>query len=370
MKPPYRPAKAKINLKSIQHNLRVAKSHAGTASVLAVIKADAYGHGLDSIAVALQQDADEFGVASIDDVMRLREAGIQQAVVCLSGFYHLDEVPLFIENNAIAVVYDESQLANLRAYSLKAEESSKFRIWLKVDTGMGRLGFQAADVERLVAELNQLTGVELVGVLTHFANADDPSDEKNQQQLDSFTGIVDKLLPMYPQLKYSMSNSAMILSRPHSALDLIRPGIMLYGTSPIAKQSAKSLGLHSVMTFESELISVRNVKQGTTVGYGSTWEAPIDMCVGVVAVGYGDGYPRHASTGTPVLVKGQRTQLIGRVSMDLISVDLSSIDAKVGDKVILWGEGLPVDEVAAHAGTISYELLCGVTKRVKKVFED
>ena len=362
----YRPAKARINLEAIQHNLRLAKAHAGTANVLAVIKADAYGHGLEAVAKFLQQDTDEFGVASIDDVIRLRNIGIQHAITCLSGFYHQDELSLFVQHNATAVVYDESQLENLRTFP---NEKGTLKVWLKIDTGMGRLGFHITDVERIVAELYQLKGVELLGILTHFANSDVPEDNKNQQQLDLFINTIIQLKSAYSDLKFSTSNSAATLSRTDCMFDLIRPGIMLYGVSPIIDQTAEDLDLSPAMTFESELISVREVKKDSTVGYGCKWRAPNDIQVGVVAVGYGDGYPRHAPTGTPVLVNGQRTQLIGRVSMDLISIDLSQMNAKVGDKVTLWGEGLPIEEIAASAGTISYELLCGVTNRVQKIFD-
>jgi len=221
MKFSYRPAKARINLRALQHNLLVAKSCAGAANVLAVIKADAYGHGIETVAMALQQDTDEFGVASLDDVIRLRDVGIQQTIICMSGFYHLDEAELFVKNNAVVVIYDESQLANLRAYSLDSIQGKTLKVWLKIDTGMGRLGFKAADVEDLVAELNQLAGVELLGVLTHFANSDDPLAEKNQQQSDIFANIVDKLIPNYPDLKFSVSNSAAILSQPDNVFDSV-----------------------------------------------------------------------------------------------------------------------------------------------------
>ena len=382
MKSSYRPAKARVNLKSIQHNLSIAKARAGTASALVVIKAEAYGHNAVTVATALQNDADEFGVASLDDVIQLRDAGIKQSIVCLSGFYHRDEIELFIEHNATAVIYDQSQLEHLRAYSLSLKANDKindkqnnrhpideFKIWLKIDTGMGRLGLKVKDIESLITELSQLTGVRLIGVLSHFSNSDEPLDEKNQQQQDLFSSMTANFSSNYPELKFSLSNSAAIMSRPDCMLDMIRPGIMLYGASPVNNQTAKDLDLRPAMTFESKLISIKDINKHATVGYGSTWKAPKQMQIGVVAVGYGDGYPRHAPTGTPVLVNGCRTQLLGRVSMDLISIDLDQIDAKIGDTVTLWGDGLPVEEVAASSGTISYELLCGVTQRVARVYE-
>lgn len=365
----YRPAKARINLGALRHNLHIAKVRAETGKVLAVIKADAYGHGMEVVATALQQDADEFGVASLDDVVRLRHAGIMKPIICLSGFYHLDEVITFIQHDAVAVIYDAAQLQSLRDYSLSPIANKTIKLWLKVDTGMGRLGFQPSEIETLATELTQLAGVELVGVLTHFSNSDEPLDNKNEQQFDAFTNLISQLKRSFPELQFSLSNSAAVLSRVDSTFDMIRPGIMLYGASPIIAQSAQDLDLRSVMTFESKLISIKEVKQGSTVGYGSTWQAPNDMRIGVVAVGYGDGYPRHAPTGTPVLVNGQRASLLGRVSMDLISIDLSEIAAKVGDIITLWGEGLPIEEIAESAGTISYELFCGVTDRVARVVE-
>lgn len=369
MTSPYRPTKARINLGALRHNLQIAKDRVGTGDVLAVVKADAYGHGMEVVAATLQHGADKFAVASLDDVVRLRVAGIMKPIICLSGFYCRDEVAKFIKHDAVAVIYDEVQLQILRDYSVSPVENKTIKLWLKVDTGMGRLGFCPSRIETLVAELAQLEGVELVGVLTHFSNADQPLDDKNQQQFDSFSNLIYQLKRNFPELKFSISNSAAILSRTDSVFDMVRPGIMLYGASPILGQSAQDLDLRSVMTFESELISIREIKQGSTVGYGGTWRAPADMQIGVVAVGYGDGYPRHAPIGTPLLVNGHRTQLLGRVSMDLISLDLSEIDAKVGDKVTLWGEGLPIEEIAARAETISYELLCGVTERVTRIVE-
>lgn len=368
MKSSYRPAKARINLHAIKHNLHIAKKAAGSAEVLAVVKANAYGHGMEDVAIALQQEADQFGVASLDDVLRLRAAGIKQSITCLSGFYQADEARVLIQNNAVAVIYDEAQLESLRVYSSSSGTNDPIKVWLKIDTGMGRLGFQVEKAECLAIELEQLVGVELLGLLTHFSNSDDPLDVKNQQQFDDFMGCIKKVASGVDGLKSSASNSAALLSRSEGMFDLVRPGLMLYGASPISSKSAEELSLLPAMSFESELISVRDIKQGSTVGYGGAWMAPTDMRIGVVAIGYGDGYPRHAPTGTPVLVNGQRAQLIGRVSMDLISVDLTGIEAKVADKVVLWGNGLPVEEIAALSGTISYELLCGVTERVTRIY--
>ena len=398
MKKNHRPARATIDLSALQHNLSLALAHAGDATVLAVIKANGYGHGMSEVAKVLSAQADELdielAVASVDDAICLRDAGETCSITCLSGFYTQQEIVWLVENNVVVVVYDVAQLTLLRDYAEQCVVSTSasfalaehnesaqeglqeveqapvkaLRVWLKVDTGMGRLGFSPPQVLSVLSDIEHWQNVDCLGLLSHFANSDEPDNPSNVEQLTIFEQAYADAQLIHPGLQRSMANSAALLTQADSLYDMVRPGIMLFGASPLSNVSAAELGLRPVMTFASQLISVKDIKQGQPVGYGGTWTAPSDMQLGVVACGYGDGYPRHAPSGTPVLVNGRRCVLVGRVSMDLITVDLRGVRAQVGDEVILWGQGLPIEEVARHAETISYELTCGVTARVQRYY--
>ena len=352
-----RAARAVVDLSALRHNLQQVREAAPQQQLIAVIKADAYGHGIVPVAQTLA-DADVFGVACLEEALSLREAGIDKPVLLLEGFYHADEVPLIQQHKLQIVIHTESQLDVLESL-----QSSKLPIsaWLKVDTGMHRLGFSPDALADTWRRLNECVAVSPVcGVMTHLANADDVNSTYTQMQLDCLARIS-------PDSPISIANSAGILAWPSSHGDAVRPGIMLYGVSPMLGETGQQRNLRPVMTLYSELISVRPCKKGDAIGYGGSWVCPEDMPVGVVAIGYGDGYPRHAPTGTPVLVNGQRAALIGRVSMDMICIDLrGQPDAAIGDPVTLWGDGLPAEEIADCASTIAYELFCGVTSRVKK----
>ncbi len=353
-----RPARARLDAQALHHNLQQVRRHAPKARVMAVVKANGYGHGLAWVANILKE-ADGFAVASTEEGMQLRQAGIVKPVLLLEGFFSADELPALQLRQLAPVLHDEQQLHLLESHS----ESLPHAVWVKLDTGMHRLGFAPESLPDLLARLRQLKGIHDIRVMTHFANADDVSSKNTRAQIELFRAQANGL-----GLETSLANSAGIVAWPESHADWVRPGIMLYGGSPLIGKTAEELNLKPVMTLESALIAVHRRRRGEAIGYGGDFVCPEDMPVGVVAIGYGDGYPRHAPAGTPVLVNGQRVPLIGRVSMDMITVDLRSQPAaRVGDPVVLWGEGLPVDDVAAKAGTISYELLCHVAERIPRV---
>ncbi|MDH5633737.1 MAG: alanine racemase [Gammaproteobacteria bacterium] len=354
-----RPVCARLDGSALRHNFQLVRKLAPESKILAVVKADAYGHGLEWVASQLLQ-ADGFAVASIEEGIRLREAGIGEPVIMLSGFFSADELLLLTGYQLTPVVHSPWQVDVLEA----RVDKRPIDVWLKFDSGMHRLGFDETQCASAYQRLQQLDHVRIAGLMTHFANADNPRDATTKEQIDSFARLRDRL----GNGQASLGNSAGIVGWPQCHQDWVRPGIMLYGSSPVLGKSADELGLEPVMYFESRLISVSQRKAGDRIGYGGDWLCAEDMTVGVVAAGYGDGYPRHAPPGTPVAVKGVRVPLIGRVSMDLITVDLSSVaDATVGDPVELWGGTVHVDEIALLSNTIAYELMCHVTSRVPRL---
>jgi len=353
-----RPARALINPDSLRHNFARVRNYASLASVMAVVKANGYGHGLVWTAKTLR-DAGAFGVASVEDGVLLRDAGIKQPICLLEGFFHPEELPALVRYQLSSVVHHESQLWDLE----HTDTLEPIDVWVKVDTGMHRIGFPPVFVPSVIKRLKVCMAVGRVRVMSHFPTADNRFDSATPQQVRQFDELTLNL-----NIERSLANSAGIVNWPSSHFDWVRPGIMLYGASPMIGVSAAELDLKPVMTLTSELIAVNPRRKGDAIGYGSDWVCPEDMPVGVVAIGYGDGYPRHAPPGTPVLVNGARVPIIGRVSMDMVTVDLRDLpDAKVGDAVVLWGAGLPVDEIAALSGTIAYELLCCVTSRVPRI---
>ena len=349
-----RPLRATIHLSALRHNLDVARRHAAHSRILAVIKANGYGHGMLRVARALAA-ADGFAVLTVQEAIALREAGFTQEILLLEGFFTPDELPLLVQHHISSVIHAQWQLNAL----LHFPSAVNIPLWLKTNSGMNRLGFQGDEFPAALASLQQAGAKPTL--MTHFARADE--SDGIAAQLSRFNALTP-----HDELPRSLANSAALLCCPETHADWVRPGIMLYGASPLPQQSAAQLGLQPAMTFSSELIALRNIKVGDEVGYGGTFKAPCDMRIGVVACGYADGYPRHAPSGTPALVNGLRSRVIGRVSMDMLTVDLSNMPAaNIGSPVTLWGQGLPVEEVAAAAGTISYELLCAVAQRVPVV---
>lgn len=353
-----RPVRARVDAAALRHNLSRVKALAPRSEVMAVVKADAYGHGLVWAAQQLRQ-ADAFAVAGVDEAISLREAGIYQPICLLSGFFGSDELVLLSAYRLSPALHSLDQVRQLA----NARLPHPVTVWLKLDTGMHRLGLQPQQLDKAMATLRDSDAVSDVNLMTHFACADDETSPATHDQIKQFAEVSAGF-----EGRASLANSAGICAWPDSHQQTVRPGIMLYGSSPLMTRSAADLDLRAVMTLESRLIAVRDLKEGDRVGYGGDWQCPRDMRIGVIACGYGDGYPRHAPAGTPVLVNGRAAPLAGRVSMDLITVDLSGhMEARVDDTVVLWGENLPVDGIAMAAGTISYELLCQVTSRVPRV---
>ncbi|HAF44044.1 MAG TPA: alanine racemase [Gallionellaceae bacterium] len=347
-----RPIQARIDLSALKSNLRVVRRLA-SSRIMAVIKANAYGHGLLRAAGALDE-AEGFALLDVRDAIALREAGFRQTILLLEGFFTADELPLLAEYELSTVIHNLQQLAMLDAYPRRGSLS----VWLKINTGMNRLGFAPEQVPAVMEKLKSHPAIGEVTLMTHFAHADE--SEGVAEQLERFKGLTAAY-----RAPRSLANSAALLRYPATHAEWVRPGIMLYGASPFADTSAQQLGLQPVMTLSSEIISVRELKAGDRVGYAGLFRADKCMRIGTVACGYADGYPRHAPTGTPILVNGQRARTLGRVSMDMLSVDMSEVSgAEVGSPVTLWGNGMPVEEVAAAAGTISYELICALTARV------
>ncbi|OGI39437.1 MAG: alanine racemase [Candidatus Muproteobacteria bacterium RBG_16_62_13] len=353
-----RPARTFLDPQALRNNLSLVRRKAPGSRVMAVVKANGYGHGLRWAAQVLTS-ADAFAVASVEEAVLLRTSGTQAPICLLEGFFSADDLPLLDQHRLSPALHHVSQLEML--------EQSKVRgpltVWVKIDTGMHRLGFAPGELPAVLERLRRLPAIAEIGLMSHFANADQRDDEGTRGQIRAFLE-----LSHAHKLQRSLANSAGILGWPESHLDWVRPGIMLYGSSPLNGETADSLGLQPVMTLTTQLIAVQRRQKGDRVGYGGDWTCPEDMTVGVAAIGYGDGYPRHAPAGTPVLVNGQRTPLIGRVSMDMITLDLRAHpNASVGDPMVLWGRGLPVDEIAASAGTISYELMCHVAERIPRI---
>ena len=355
-----RPSQALISLEALRHNAGLARAQAPGARVMAVVKANAYGHGAATIAAALEGQVDAMAVACIEEAVVLRDAGINTPILLLEGVFEARELATAAELGFWVTIDNEWHLNWLEEASLPAA----LNCWLKIDTGMHRLGVPPERVEefhqRLVASDNVAGNPVLC---THFASADDLDSNQTREQLTVF----EKATAGLPGDR-STANSPGLLGWPESHFDWVRPGYMLYGNSPFPRPHPATDALQPVMTLVSAVISVRSVAAGDTVGYGATWHAERDSRIATVTIGYGDGYPRLAANGTPVLVNGQRAPLAGRVSMDMITVDVTGLDdVQVGDEVVLWGDGLPVGEVAQHAGTIGYELTTRMPLRTPRI---
>lgn len=364
-----RPATAHIRLDALRHNYRLAKSlHGGKA--LAVIKANAYGHGAVACANAITEEADGFAVACIEEALTLRKSGIHSPILLLEGFFTADELPLIVEKNLWVVIHEEWQIEILNNIKLK----QPIHIWLKMDTGMHRVGLAPSQYAKAVTLLSGHSNIASITAMSHFANADKLLSDHTHQQLACFQQTMQALPDNQAISGYSLANSAAILGWPQTQTQWARPGIMLYGVSPMSEPDETiAQSLRPVMQLTSCIISTRNIKKGDAIGYGSLFRAERDTVVGVVACGYADGYPRAASTSVvnaSAAVDGKITKVIGCVSMDMLFVDLTDIPhAHVGSQVELWGDQIPASTVAKAAGTIAYELFCNV-KRVQFAYTD
>ena len=356
-----RPIHARINAAALSANLALARRHAPRSRVWAVVKANAYGHGLLRAAEALRA-ADGFALLDLNEAARLREAGFLHPILLLEGIFDAHDIETVDALHLTPVVHQREQIDLIEAASASGQLRRPLDVYLKINSGMHRLGFSEDVVAKAHARLKGLRGVKSITLMTHFADADGPTGVAAQMAVfaAASTGLGGTR---------SLANSAAILRYPETHADWVRPGIMLYGASPFPEISAGSLDLQPVMTLASEIIAVQTLKKGEGIGYGYIYRAERDMRVGVVACGYADGYPRHApgtnAAGAPVLVNGTRTRTVGRVAMDMLYVDLAPVkEAGVGSRVTLWGEGLSADEVATACGTVSYELLCALAARV------
>lgn len=351
-----RGTRAVIDLQALRHNLALARERAAGAKVMVAIKANGYGHGLLPVARALTA-ADAYAVAALEEAVPLRQAGLSQRIVLLEGIFGEDELQVAAAEQLDLVVHSDWQLECLERW----QGREVFNCWLKVDSGMHRLGFPPERVAEIYRRLQACPAVAApVRLITHLASADDRTDDYTVRQLARFDAACSGLPG-----ERSVANSAGLLGWPATRADWVRPGIMLYGSSPFA-DGGEAPPLRPVMTLESQLIAINHCRAGERIGYAGTYTCPEDMAVGLASIGYGDGYPRHAPSGTPVLVGGRRTQILGRVSMDMLCVDLRGLpDCRIHDPVVLWGQGLPAEEVARSAGTISYELFCRLTSRVR-----
>lgn len=359
-----RPLIASIDLPAMQSNLELAREKAHGAKTWAIVKANAYGHGLENGLRAFK-DADGLGLIETDGAVQLRASGWSKPILLLEGFFEPVDLRTIAEFRLDFVVHCEEQLQMLESSRELAAKNTPFDLHLKLNSGMNRLGFTPAVFRSAYQRLRALPWVGTITFMTHFANADDDAnpvlslDEQLRRTREAIQGLDGRLC---------MANSAAGLLHPELAADAIRPGIMLYGGTPDPHRSAAAFGLLPAMTLTSELIGVQDVPPGEAVGYGSIFTADKPLRIGVVACGYADGYPRHAPTGTPILVDGVRTRVVGRVSMDMLAVDLGPVPhARVGTGVTLWGAGLPIDDVAQAAGTIGYELMCALAPRVRRV---
>ena len=354
-------ATALIDTDALCHNIEMIRKMIPNATLWAMVKANAYGHGMLPVAKGLSSYADGFGVARLKEALALRAHGISNPLLLLEGFCSADDLQYLLEHKIETVVHCFSQLEMLE----KAQLEQPLNVWIKLDTGMHRLGFRSENVEEAIARLSACSNVARpLNFISHFGCADEENNPLTIEQINLFSSLTENQTGLK-----SLAASSGCFIWPDSHFDMVRPGICLYGISPFSNGCGAELGLKAVMTMTSSLIAVREAKKGERIGYGATWTAEKNTLLGVVAIGYGDGYPRMAPNGTPVLINGRKVPIVGRIAMDMLTVDLgaSSTDS-LGDEVILWGPQLPVEEVARHIGTIGYELVTNMTSRVEHVY--
>lgn len=354
---------AVVDLAAVRHNLGRVREMAPAARVMAVVKADAYGHGAVPVAKVLARaGADALAVACVEEALQLRHAGIDTSIVVLEGVLSAEEARVAATENLQIVIHAPWQLALLQALP----PTTSLRLWIKLDTGMHRLGFGPGRAQAVYAAVQARTDWALCGWMTHLACADEPDSVMTQRQIDLF----ERELAGFPGHR-SIANSAGLIAFPQARRDWVRPGLTLYGASPFRGRSAADLGLRPAMHLQSRIIAIHDIAKGETVGYGGVWRCARASRIAVVAAGYADGVRRSLPSGTPVLLRGQRVPMVGRVSMDMITLDVTTVpEAQVGDAVTLWGEGLPIEEIAALAGAVSYELFCGLARRVHFQYDE
>ena len=354
-----RPTRAYIDSTALLHNVQRVRQCASGKKIIAMVKANAYGCGLSSVLPVLDGQVDAFGVASLEEAIRLRNLGSRSECILFQGVFGPDELPTVASLRLQCVIHHAQQLQWL----LNTPLDTKINVWVKVNTGMHRLGFAVDEINEIINTLHKCPWVDdELGLMTHLACADEPNNISNQQQLQQFKELAPTI-----KLTRSIANSAAILALPESHADVVRPGIMLYGVSPFADKEGRELGLIPVMRFVSAVSAIHHFPAHTPVGYGSTWQSNQSSIIGVVAAGYGDGYPRHIADNTPTWVNGYIAPIVGRVSMDMMTIDLTKCPGvEVGDVVELWGQYIAVETIARSAGTIAYELICQLSPRVRQ----
>jgi alanine racemase len=357
-----RSAYALIRLEHLEHNLNILRTFASNSKIISVVKADAYGHGLAKTAQALAQ-SDAFAVSCANEAIELRAARILHPIICLQGFSNEIDLKTIADANVQAVIHSDHQIKLLQNHKL----NQSIQVWLKIDTGMGRLGFRPEDARYAYQQLEQIKSISKIRLMTHFANADLLDHDLTHCQLKSF----DNVTKNFPSCERSAANSAATLAYSNSLYEWVRSGLALYGVSPFLADKAQpdTSELKPVMSLRAPLISIKQCKQGDKIGYGSTYTCPREMRVGIVAIGYADGYPRAISEPVNVSLNGNLAPVIGRISMDMMTIDLSHTDANLGDDVELWGDDISVADIASAANTISYELLCGISGRIHRQYE-
>jgi alanine racemase len=354
-----RPILATVDLDALRHNLAAARRHAGGRGIWAVVKANAYGHGLQR-ALRGFADADGLALLDLDEAARARDGGWRKPILLLEGFFASDDLPAVDELRLTTVVHHPAQVQMLAAFA----PASPIDVYVKVNSGMNRLGLAPGEVPRVVGQLAALPGVRIAAMMMHFANADRDDADAGPVAVTEQLRVFEEACRGWTGPR-CVANSAALFLHPQAGGDSVRPGIARYGATPMAGRAATSLGLRPAMSLTARVLSVQRLAAGASLGYGSRWTAARPSRIGVLACGYADGYPRVAPDGTPVWVGGRRVPLVGRVSMDMITVDLTDapgVDA--GAEAELWGTHIPVDEVAERSGTVGYELLCALAARV------
>lgn len=355
-----RPTRVQIDATALLHNLNQVKRFAPNSKIIAMVKANAYGCGLPAVVSVLEGQVYAFGVACLEEAMAIRALGIRSDCVLFQGIFSADELYIVASHKFQLVIHNKEQLQWLLSTPLP----TKIKAWVKVDTGMHRLGFAAHEVYDVLNALTNCPWIDKeIGLMTHLACADEPTNSANINQLTCFNELT---LPAVKLIK-SISNSAAIMTFPETHADIVRPGIMLYGVSPFNSKTGQELGLKPVMRFISAISAIHHYPAQSTIGYGGTWQTSRPSIIAVVAAGYGDGYPRHIAVNTPVWILGAKVPIVGRVSMDMLTIDITDYPGfKLGDPVELWGQHVPVETVALSAGTIAYELLCQFSPRVSQ----
>ncbi len=366
-----RPTHVYINPQALVHNVKRIQHYAKNKKIIAMVKANAYGHGLAKVLSTIEPYVDGFGVACAEEALAVREHSHECECILFQGIFNPEELDLVVKYRLQCVIHQPCQLT----WILAKPQNKKIKVWIKVNTGMHRLGFEPSEVESILHALSNCSWIDKeIRLITHLACADEPESEQNELQITRFNLLIselamkrERMLIKYDRIVSSIANSAAIMALPQTHADIVRPGIMLYGISPFADRTARELDLEPVMSFVSCITAIHHYPAHAPIGYGATWKSEQATKIGIIPVGYGDGYPRHISEGTPVWVQGSMVPIVGRISMDMLTVNLTNAPhIQLGDAVEMWGKHIPVEVIAKSAGTIAYELICQVSSRVRK----